>query len=52
MDESNNQKQITDMTEETFSCVEQIAKELFQLSQFEGNGDKGEKNETKNVSDI
>lgn len=52
VDESNNQKQITDMTEETFSCVEQIAKELYQLSQFEGNGDKSEKNETKNVSDI
>lgn len=35
VEESNNQREITNMTEETFSCVEQISKDLYQLSQFD-----------------
>lgn len=35
VDEANNQEKITDMTGQTFSNVEQIAKELYELSQFD-----------------
>lgn len=35
VDEATNQEKITDMTEQTFSNVEQIAKELYELSQFD-----------------
>ena len=35
VDEANNQSRITGMTEETFSHVEQIAKELLELSKIE-----------------
>lgn len=35
VEETNNQEKITDMTGQTFSNVEQIAKELYELSQLE-----------------
>lgn len=47
--EADNQGKITDMTGETFSSVEQIARELYGLSRL----DKGEsEDESKNVSGI
>lgn len=35
VEEANHQEKITDMTGQTFSSVEQIAKELYEISQFE-----------------
>lgn len=47
--EADTQEKITDMTGEAFSSVEQIAKELYELSRF----DKGEReDESENISDI
>lgn len=47
--EADTQGKITDMTGEAFSSVEQIAKELYELSRL----DKGEReDESENVSDI
>lgn len=40
--EANNQEKITDMTGQTFSTVDQMARELYELSRFdkteEGDG--------------
>lgn len=49
VDETSNQEKITDMTSQTFSSVEQIAKELYGLSRFDR---RDEENEGKNVSDF
>lgn len=49
VDEANNQEKITDMTSQTFSNVEQIAKELYELSQFDQTD---ETNGENHVSDI
>lgn len=55
VDEADNQEKITDMTAETFSCVKQVAEELYELSRLdkeeEENGDK-EGKESKKISDI
>lgn len=47
--EADNQEKITDMTGETFSSVEQIAKELYELSQLDK---KEENDEGKSISDV
>lgn len=47
--ETNNQEKITDMTGQTFSSVEQIAKELYELSQIDK---EEEKDEAEDVSDM
>lgn len=49
VDEADNQGKITDMTGETFSSVEQIAKELYELSQL---NKEEEEDESENISDI
>ena len=36
VEKANNQSEITGMTEETFSHVEQIAKELLEVSKMSG----------------
>lgn len=40
VEKANNQSKITEMTEETFSHVEQIAKELLEVSKMSGKNDK------------
>lgn len=44
VEEANNQEKITDMTRQTFSSVDQMARELYDLSRFdqtgEGNGER------------
>lgn len=42
VDEANHQEEITDLTGTTFSNVEQIAKELYELSQFEQTEERNE----------
>lgn len=47
--EANNQEKITDMTGQTFSSVDQMARELYEISRFERTEDEDEQ---KNVSDL
>lgn len=50
LDEANNQGKITDMTGQTFSSVEQIAKELYELSQIESaEGENGRENDVSGI---
>ena len=47
--EANNQEKITDMTGQTFSSVDQMARELYEISRFERTEDGDEQNNVSNL---